>query len=482
LIHNHKEDEVIEDKIGAVLPLDVRSRVEGLFSLVSDIGTKVKSSPVFAELLRDYQEMAMAYILTFEERLQQATSLSAGEKWLKRHEMLDKLTREWQLIYSLAAATELGASALADFQKYVDQAAIDIGLVDDQKDFLLIPTFGENFSLVRLNYSSSDIAILNLPISVIHSPWELSVIWHELAGLKVVKIREQINEFLVDHAKENKLTIPKRESSPASHVILELFDRIAADKPLDKDFKKKVKEFLSVRDRVVTPQDETWSQDWFEQLYEDACSVFAFGKDFVSVLERILSRQAHRLAADRKHPDLKTRIQVAQRLLARQEGNARDTVNVVERLTDTLLWAFIKEKQHDPISALPVAFSNPREVPEVRHELIDAMRGFNEQFGSLADGTIHEEHFDFGPMLAHIEKASASQYAISDEERTSRVEAKLLKMFENPSIESLLDTPFSPIDELDYANHTHQGTVADLYLGRNSSNHGAHHVLHFYHG
>jgi hypothetical protein len=375
----------------------------------------------------------------------------------------------------------LGASALDDFQKYVDQAAQDIGLVDDQKDFLLIPTFGENFSLVTVAYSSSNVAILNLPISVIHSPWELSVIWHELAGLKVVRIRDQIRAFLEAYAQKNNLTVPERRSLPDSHLIIELFDRITNEKRLDKEFKKKVKDFLSAKDGGVLPQAELWSQDWFEQLYEDACSVFAFGKDFVSVLETILSRQAHRLTADRKHPDLKTRIRVAERLLALHQGNAPDPANVEERLTDNLLWAFIQEKQSDPVSALPVAFSNPREVPPVRQELIDAMRSFNEKFGSIANGTIHEEHFDFGPMLAIMEKASARQYAIPDEERTSRVEAKLLRLFSDASVEGLLNTPFSPTDEFDFATHTHP-VVTALYLGPHSSNHGGHYVFHFTHG
>ena len=77
---------------------------------------------------------------------------------------------------------------------------------------------------------------------------------------------------------------------------------------------------------------EIWSQDWFEQLYEDACSVFAFGKDFVSVLEKILSRQARKLTADLKHPDLNTRLLVANRLLALGQGNAPAPQNDTERL------------------------------------------------------------------------------------------------------------------------------------------------------
>jgi hypothetical protein len=43
--------------------------------------------------------------------------------------------------------------------------------------------------------------------------------------------------------------------------------------------------------RAEAIQTGAWSQDWFEQLYEDACSVFAFGEEFVEVLRKILGRQ-----------------------------------------------------------------------------------------------------------------------------------------------------------------------------------------------
>ena len=74
-------------------------------------------------------------------------------------------------------------------------------------------------------------------------------------------------------------------------------------------------------------QSTAWSQDWFEQLYEDACSVFAFGEEFVEVLSKILSRQERKLTADRKHPDLATRLQVAHRLLALQNGEGSPADN-----------------------------------------------------------------------------------------------------------------------------------------------------------
>ncbi|HET9907041.1 MAG TPA: hypothetical protein VFQ23_10380, partial [Anaerolineales bacterium] len=402
---------------GADLPVDVRSRVEALLSLVSDISKRMVQFPVLFDLIQDFHEMAKAYILLFEAKLKVADTMNPRDKWLKQHEMLDKLTKEWHLIYSLAAATELGSSFLGKFQPYVDQAASDIGLTDTRGDFLLIPNFGESFSLVTVGYSSSNIAILNLPISVIHSPWELSVIWHELAGLKVIKIREQIKNFLETYARENHLELPNSRKTSGNDLIAELFRRITEGRRLDKTFKLEVKKYLSSGNGAVQKQEEIWSQDWFEQLYEDACSVFAFGEEFVSVLKTILGRQARKLTADRKHPDLGTRIQVAKRLLALQKGSAPAPVTATDRLTDNLLWAFLNQKRTDLVSALPVAFLDPAGLPEVRRELVNQMQIFNETFGDLEGGTIHVTPFEFGSMYLLEQKAS---------DRPTRIQEKLL--------------------------------------------------------
>lgn len=467
----------MENKIGADLPLDVSSRVEALLSLVSEIGKRVKDSPAISGLLRDFREMAQEYILLFESSLRESSELSPREKWLSRHEMLDKLTTEWHLIYSLASATELGSPFLAKFQPYVDQAVEDIGLADAEGNFLLIPTFGESFSLVTVRYSTSNIAILKLPISVIHSPWEVSVIWHEMAGLKVIKIRQQITDFLEAYAEEKHLDVPVARKMPDGSLLTQLFDRIVNNKRLDADFKNKLKEFFTFMENIAPRQDDIWSQDWFEQLYEDACSVFAFGESFVPVLEKILGRQARKLSADRKHPDLTTRIQVAKRLLALQKKAAPPPANNVERLTDDLLWAFIDQNRSDSVSALPVAYLDPENVSQARQEVIDAMRVFNEKFGDLL-GTINEERFDFGHMAAFSGDRKSASY-ISEDDRAARVREKLLELFANSDLNGLLNIPFSASDELDFESHTAADQWQNMYIG--SSSHGGHNVYHWGH-
>jgi hypothetical protein len=460
------------------LSVDVSSRIEGLLLLVKEIEGRVTTSPVLTELLRDFHGMAREYILLFETNLQ-INPVDGRRKWILRHEMLDKLTREWHLVYSLACAVELGSSHLEEFTPYVIQAIEDIGLTNSKETVLLIPVFGESFSLVKVRYSSSNLAILNLPISVIHSPWELSVIWHEMAGLKVFGIRDKIKAFLESYAQENGLEVPEENILTRDNPVTKFMDDVVRENRLENNFKAKIKEFLTLEDKIRDRQTKMWSQDWFEQLYEDACSVFAFGEEFVRVLQTILSRQERKLIADWKHPDLDTRLAVARRLLALRKGNASfPPAPGAETLTDKLLWTFINQAKPDPAAALPVAYSDPlpNDLPEVRRKLIGEMQTFNQNFGNLDAGTINEERFDLGSMSGFAEKAS--QRYIPETERNSRVRDKLLKIFLDANVDDLLKTPFSPADELSFYDHT-ANQFPVMYIG--GSGHGGHTVLHLRH-
>lgn len=472
-------------RIGTRLPVDVGSRLESLLDLVTEVRKRVSPVQVLSDLVGDFQEMTREYILLFEASLNGQEAGEPREKWLRRHEMLDKLTREWHVIYSLTTSTELGSTFLARFQPYVEQAMKDIGVADPRKDFLLIPIFGESFSLVTVRYSASNVAILKLPISVIHSPWELSVIWHEMAGLKVSSIRTQIRRFLDDYAKANRLKLPQHETQPGRDPITELFTRIRNDSSLDDDLLLQVKGFLSGRDGPGFQPDEIWSPDWFAQLYEDACSVLAFGDVFVPVLEKILGRQARKLTADRRYPDLDTRLQVARRLLVLKkeektpQGEKTEPRTPAETLTDKLLWAFLKQTRSDPVAGLPVAFSDSEDLPEIRRQLIADMEDFNTKFGDLSRG-IHEKETPLGVgAMAAFGESGVKQTTADIADRPALVKDKLLELFRDADLDGLLKRPFSPSDEVNYFEHS--GTDDWQYMYINDSTHGAHTVYHFGH-
>jgi hypothetical protein len=464
-------------RFATALPVDVGSRLESLFDLVAEVKRRVSRFPVLIDLVGDFEEMTKDFMLLFEASLMNGKTEGPREKWLRRHQVLDKLTREWYVIYSLASSTELGSSFLGQFQPYVAQATADIGVADPQDNFLLIPIFGENFSLVTVSYSASNVAILKLPISVIHSPWELSVIWHEMAGLKVSRIRKEIQDFLDDYAKRNKLTLTDHQPAPGIDPITELFTRIREERRLNKDLLLQVREFLAGQDGPGYPSDEIWSPDWFAQLFEDACSVLAFGDVFVPVLEKILGRQARKLTADRRYPDLDTRLQVARRLLVLQKGGRSRAVTPAERLTDKLLWAFIKKHESDPVAGLPVAFSNPEARPEIRQQLIDTMQDFNTRFGDLATG-INETPLDLGAMASFGESSVRVKEGVSASAgRHEQVKEIVQRLFGNYDVDGLLEKPFSPSDELNFFEHGPGDSWQNMYI--NDSTHGPHTVYHY---
>ena len=475
--------------IRPTLSVDVRSRLAGMFDLVQEVSRRVQGFPVLTDLLDDFKEMSRAYTMRFESELSRREGLTAGQKWLRRHEMLDKLTREWHLIYSLASATQLGSTVLGDYKPYVDQAVQDIGIDDPRDRFLLLPIFGESFSLVTVRYSTSNVAILKLPISVIHSPWELSVIWHEMAGLKVLRISDQVEKFLEGYATSHHIDRPEA-AAPRGHLLTELLERIQNDRELDADFMGRLKSFLADPDGPGPRQDKIWSKDWFEQLYEDACSVFAFGEAFLPVLEKILRRQEGKLTADHKHPDLKTRLEVAQRLLQlrklKGKENAPDPVTDAERLTDELLWAFIKQHESDPEAGLPVAFADPAAMPPVRQELVEKMTFFIEQFGDFAEIPV-----DLGALRSFEGPANEKvQQAIIEPEsdRYTHIQERLEGIFGEADLQKLLTTPFSPSDELMFNEHVHvdrNGNAVQIPFWKEfivDSGHGRHNVPHGYHG
>jgi len=469
-------------KIGTDLPLDVSSRVESLFSLVSETQKRVTESgnSVLAGLLRDFQEMAREYILLFEENVKKEISTVAKqargksprkpmEIWQRRHSVLDKLTREWHRIYNLVSAIELGTSFLDEFNKYVELAVKDIGLTDAEDNFLLIPTFGEFFSLTSVRYSTSKITILRLPISVIKSPWEYSVVWHEMAGLKVRKIGKQIKEFLEVYAKENNISLPNAQEAPGIELIGQLFERLVKGDDLDDDFKAQIKNLLLLEGSDSFP-DDIWPQDWFEQLYEDACSVFAFGETFIPVLEKILGRQAHKLSSDKKHPDLDTRLRVARRLLVLQNEDAPAVdPGTPEQLTDDLLWVFIQQQRPDSDAYLPVAFSGYKAESDLRKNLVDEMESFNKSFGDI-HGEIVEKPYEFHSLI------SRNQEQTVYEERITLVKELLQSIFRDAGIDELLNTPFSDSDELtDFVGHNREQWGS---MSISSNDHGSHTVWH----
>src|SRR5215212_2661775 len=218
-------------------PLDVYSRLQSLFFHVQDI-RKRATNPIYFQLVDDFEAMSVRFIELCRTNLKQDPNLEV----LKLHQAVDKLNQEWHTVIELIAALELGKSYLDGFQPYIKLAAQDIGLSRADDQFVLIPTFGEFFALTRFEYSNTKLAMLKLPLSVINAPWEWSVFWHEVAGLKVEKIKKQLAEHLNSYAENKGLTM-NADGEEAS-LIGTLFDRILNGKVVDSTLREKLQPVL----------------------------------------------------------------------------------------------------------------------------------------------------------------------------------------------------------------------------------------------
>jgi len=453
---------MIDPAVLSGFPIDVYSRLQSLFFHVQDIRRRA-TTPIYRQFVDDYEAMAVRFVELCRVNLQEHPNLEA----LRLHEAVDKLTQEWYTVIELIATMELGASYLNGFQPYIDLAAQDIGLSAAGDQFILVPTFGEYFGLTRFEYSTSRLAMLKLPLSTINAPWEWSVFWHEVAGLKVEKIKAQLQAHLDNYVEKKGLTL--NADGEEATLIGTLFERILTGGVVDSSLREKLKPVLKRATGGGTKGARStarriWSIDWLEQLFEDACSVLAFGDDFPFVFEKILGRNLSRLNGDRRHPDLPTRLKVAKRLLALKQGSVAAPSDADERLTDELLWSFIQQQTVGSEGYLPVAFEKDTDVPDLRKKLIAVMAEFGKVFGVPSP---------YPASLVQKVKALPEQESRTPPDSVPTLipnqvmQTKLNELFANSELKALLEVELSQTDPFDIRWHGvdsgHQGLSINVH-------------------
>ena len=432
------------------LPLDVASRLEGLFLHILEVKKRDDLPLALADLVNEFEDNARQYIADFKQAVDEDKTLASKEKWQKYHLAVDKITDEWGVITNLVVTNNLGSSYLDQFDTFLEQAKQDLGITDPKDRFVLFPVFGEDFSLTRFLFLSRPMYMLRLPVSAVNAKWEWSIIWHEMAAIKVQKNKKELKEHLETYAKTEGISTdsPKKEN-----LFTELFNRIEKGKTIDHTLRDKIKTLLFPGEKIEQDEIELWSIDWLEQLYEDACSVLAFGDVCIFVLEKILSRNLSKLTSDRKHPSLGTRIQVATRLNERKKGSQEPPRNHTEELADALLWNFIVSQKDEPEHRLAVAFEKPDAVPAKRQELIAAMEEFKAKFDQSATEqsvlqNLIKKYVNREAIFAQsIQQAVSS---VSGEIKNSRFAAERKK-----GVDALLAVSFSETDQLNIASHNH---------------------------
>lgn len=454
-------------------PLDVYSRLQSLFFHVRDVSGRVNGP--LGQLVNDYEGMAIRYI----EATKAAFQAEGATETLKYHEMVDTLTAEWHTITELIATVELGRSYLGQFEPYILQASEDIGITDIRDHFLLIPTFGKYFALTSFKYSTTQLSMMKLPLSAITSPWEWGVIWHELAGLKVKKARGLLREHLESYAKQKGISLTDDQDEEET-LFKDLFDRILNGSVIDGTLRSKLQPFLKrrlgksrsgggpKRDRRI------WSLDWLEQLFEDACSVLAFGDDLIFVFEKILGRESVKLKGDRRHPDLATRVTVAKRLLALKNNTAGKPADQVERLTDELLWNFLINQAVDSPGYLPLVFESPEKIPALRKDLMNVMGEYRKAFGSVSPYP--------DPLMNLVSKFLPGNWNYTSSERKGpsieQTAALSSKLFDGRTLDDLVNIELSDTDLLvDIRDHTHGTSSPDSHENMSIKVHDRDHTI-----
>ena len=242
---------------------------------------------IVRKILEGYLALALLFYKQFRTDLFVQYQQSKREDIIvkiKMQDALERLVNEWQRVYSIIVAIRSRKSngeskrLVNEMSPFVSVAMTDVDL--SYEEFPVILQFGESYSLKFSKYSDN-FAALNIPLWILNSPWEWTILWHELAGEKVRALRKEKKHFF----------------------------ETEFDKAIGK-LKKKDEEYI---------RKLGWSVDWFEELFEDSFSVIHFPIHFLFVLENLLERFPD-TGRGQRHPPASIRLATAMCLHLQMKG------------------------------------------------------------------------------------------------------------------------------------------------------------------
>lgn len=227
------------------------------------------SEVIVRNILDHYFLLALLFYRQLRDDLKKEFStnnISEREVKISMQDGLDKLVAEWYRVHAVILAIRANQSTgkasdiIQEMHPVLQTAREDVYL---SPDFLAILHFGRDFSMRFFNYMEN-VAALNMPLATFESPWEWTILWHELAGEKVRAMKNKDPYF---------------------------FDAMFY-------------EIMSQLDEVQAAEAEAlgWSVDWLEELFEDSFSVVNFPIHFLYVLKNLLERHADLGGKDSRHP------------------------------------------------------------------------------------------------------------------------------------------------------------------------------------
>ncbi|MBE2224602.1 MAG: hypothetical protein IAF02_23890, partial [Anaerolineae bacterium] len=194
---------------------------------------------------------------TAEQHLRKLTN-RIGEEWNK---LMPFLTTSF-LMPPTYKAVELTIKTLDAAWENLNQEAMK-----EKGKPSLLPHYGRHFELVTFEYMPK-IAVIGIPFNNLYSPWDWSMIWHEIAGLFVQT--ESAKNIIQD------LLHPEILPYDSWKNWLTTYDKETSKLPRDNQ-----------HETIPAPEIR---QAWLEEFLEDSIGVLCLGSTMADALERILDR------------------------------------------------------------------------------------------------------------------------------------------------------------------------------------------------
>ena len=226
------------------------------FRISKDERTKmVSSEKIVQRVLYDYLYLVEKFYTQFREDLKKEynkNNAMATDVPVLMQEALDKLVEEWERVYRFIASNpESDIKGTQEFlgklTPVINAAIRDAGF--DPDSVRVIPQFENAYSLGFFNYSD-DFLSLNVPLTKIKSPWEWTIFWHEMAGLRVRLLKKTLLEY--------------------KNILEELF--VEVKRELDEELIVKLNEIVKLKETEIDPDNY---EEELKRLY-DECTIIPF--------------------------------------------------------------------------------------------------------------------------------------------------------------------------------------------------------------
>jgi hypothetical protein len=328
----------------------VRRLSENLFAEQSTGPARFTSQSieVIHYLLTCYIRYAWAYFNQACELIDRVEDFKTTprQKIYWRHRVLKRLLDDWDAISPLLLAAKdprvkniesllLAAEpALQWVEKRWEQSVEQFEKMDyyasrekpDVRSALVtLPYYGRHFELLRFDFAPF-VSVMGVPLYDLDTPWGWQVIWHEMAGHIVHKLKEDGQLAAIVNQVETKLAaidplpdntwqewlkareLPLEPVTPATQINCEeLFDDELSQDMCRKFFENLRKEGTMVVDR----------EGWVAELLEDAYSTLSLGPEMLSTLKYVLRQhyQTDDQLYDDRHPTVRLRLVMTAALL-----------------------------------------------------------------------------------------------------------------------------------------------------------------------